>query len=130
MNPIPTCQSNFSYTVMLSKASNTYTSNMNNSWTSDIQLSIQQSLQEIASQMGQPLDEVAAERLYRDSSILLDRIPCEPLTLARVAGTLLVYQMQKTEPEEVDWFKSQVQQCSTDEEIEELIESIHRTDAL
>lgn len=108
----------------------TYISNMNDSWTSDIQLSIQQSLLEIASQMGQPLDEVAAERLYQDSSILLDRIPCEPLTLARVAGTLLVYQMQKTEPEEVDWFKSQVQQCSTDEEIEELIESIHRTDAL
>ncbi len=103
---------------------------MNHSFPPDIQLSIQQSLQEIASQMGQPLDEVAAEQLYQDASLLLDRIPCEPLTLARVAGTLLVYQVQDTEPEELEWFKSQVQQCSSDEEIEELIESIHRTDAL
>jgi hypothetical protein len=103
---------------------------MNDSFSPDIQRSIQQSLQEIASQMGQPLDEVAAERLYQDASLLLNGIECEPLTLARVAGTLLVYKVQATEPEEVEWFKSQVQQCSTDEEIEELIESIHRTDAL
>ncbi len=103
---------------------------MNDSFPPDIERSIQQSLQEIASQMGQPLDEVAAERLYQDASVLLDRIPCEPLTLARLAGTLLVYQMQKTEPEELEWFQSQVQQCSTDEEVEELIESINRTDAL
>ncbi|MUH00891.1 hypothetical protein F7734_54955 [Scytonema sp. UIC 10036] len=103
---------------------------MNDSFPADIQRSIQQSLQEIASQMGQPLDEIAAERLYRDASVLLDGIECEPLTLARVAGTLLVYQVQKTEPGELEWFKSQVQQCSTDEEVEELIESINRTDTL
>ncbi|KAF3884553.1 MULTISPECIES: hypothetical protein [Nostocales] len=103
---------------------------MNDSFPSDIQQSIQQSLQEIALQMGQPLDERAAERLYRDASLLLDGIPCEPLTLARVAGTLLVYQVQNTEPEELEWFKSHVQQCSNDEEVEELIESIHRTDSL
>ncbi|MEC4814197.1 MAG: hypothetical protein SAK29_13115 [Scytonema sp. PMC 1069.18] len=96
----------------------------------EIQQSIQQSLQDIASQVGQPLDEVAAERLYRETSTLLDGIPCEPITLARLAGTLLVYQMQHTEAEELAWFKSQVQQCSNDEEVEELIESIHRVDVL
>ncbi|GAB1538795.1 hypothetical protein NUACC21_14590 [Scytonema sp. NUACC21] len=103
---------------------------MNNSFPPDIQQSIQESLQEIALQMGQPLDEIAAERLYQDASTLLNSIPYEPLTLARVAGTLLVYQVQNTEPEELEWFKSQVQQCSNDEEVEELIESINRTDGL
>ncbi len=53
-----------------------------------------------------------------------------PLTLARVAGTLLVYQVQDTELEESQWFNNQVKQCLDEEEVEELIESIHRTDAL
>jgi len=95
----------------------------------NFQQSIQQSLQEIASQMGKPLNEVSAERLYQDANALLNHVP-EPLTLARVAGTLLVYRIQDIEPEELEWFESQVQQCSSDEEIEELIESLHRTDAL
>lgn len=103
---------------------------MNHSFSPDLQRSIQQSLQEIAAQMGTPLNEVAAERLYQDADALLNHVPHEPLTLARVAGTLLVYRMQDTEPEELEWFTSQVQQCSSDEEIEELIESIHRIDAL
>ncbi|MBW4661419.1 MAG: hypothetical protein KME15_22315 [Drouetiella hepatica Uher 2000/2452] len=96
----------------------------------DLQRSIQQSLQDIALQMGRPLDDVAAARLYQESNDLLNHISYESLTLARVAGTLLVYQMQKTEVEELEWFRSQVQQCADDEEVEELIESIHRTDAL
>lgn len=103
---------------------------MDRSFPLDLQRSIQQSLQDIASQMGQPLHEGAAERLYQDANALLDHLSHEPLTLARVAGTLLVYRVQDTEPEELEWFKSQVQQCSSDEEIEELIESIHRVDAL
>ncbi|HEY9845977.1 MAG TPA: hypothetical protein V6D03_07235 [Candidatus Caenarcaniphilales bacterium] len=102
---------------------------MDRSFAPSFQQSIQQSLQEIASQMGKPLNEVAAERLYQDANALLNHVP-EPLTLARVAGTLLVYRIQDTEPEELEWFESQVQQCSSDEEIEELIESLHRTDAL
>jgi hypothetical protein len=53
-----------------------------------------------------------------------------PLTLARVVGTLLVYQIEETEPEELKWFNTQVKQCLDSEEVEELIESIHRTDAL
>ncbi|MBD1865406.1 MULTISPECIES: hypothetical protein [Trichocoleus] len=103
---------------------------MNYSFPPDLQRSIQQSLQEIASQMGKPLNEVAAEQLYEDANALLNHVPHEPLTLARVAGTLLVYQGPSTEPEELEWFKSQVQQCSSDEEIEELMESLHRIDAL
>jgi hypothetical protein len=103
---------------------------MNQSFPPSLQQSIQQSLQDIASQMGKPLDEVAAERLYRDAHDLLNHISYEPLTLVRVAGTLLVYQVQDTESEELEWFRSQVQQCLSDEEAEELIESIHRSDAL
>ena len=103
---------------------------MNQSLPPDLQRSIQQSLQEIALQMGKPLDEVAAERLCRDAQNLLSHISYEPLTLARVAGALLVYQVQDTELEELEWFRSQVQQCPSDEEVEELIESIHRADAL
>ncbi len=103
---------------------------MNQSLPPGLQRSIQQSLQEIALQMGKLLDEVAAERLCRDAQDLLNHILYEPLTLARVAGALLVYQGQDTELEELEWFRSQVQQCPNDEEVEELIESIHRADAL
>jgi sensor domain CHASE-containing protein len=97
---------------------------------SELQRSIQQSLQDIASQMGRSLNESAAEQLYRNASDLLNHISHEPLTLARVAGTLLVYKVQNTELEELAWFRSQLQQCSDAEEVEELIESIHRVDAL
>ncbi|MBW4490327.1 MAG: hypothetical protein KME12_21315 [Trichocoleus desertorum ATA4-8-CV12] len=103
---------------------------MNRSFPPDLQRAIQQSLQDIASQMGKSLNEVAAKQLYQEAEALLNHAPHEPLTLARVAGTLLVYQVQDTEPEELEWFKSQVQQCSGDEEIEELMESLHRIDAL
>jgi len=95
-----------------------------------LQHAIQQSLQDIATQMGEPLDDGAPARLYQESCELLSHISYEALTLARVAGTLLVYQMQKVEAEELAWFRTQVQQCADDEEVEELIESIHRTDAL
>src|SRR6476469_2300507 len=101
---------------------------MSRSFPPDLQRAIQQSLQEIAFQMGRPLNEVAAVQLYQDAEALLNHVPHEPLTLARVAGTLLAYQVQDTELEELEWFKSQVQQCSGDEEIEELMESLHRID--
>ncbi|MBD2095865.1 hypothetical protein H6F90_11965 [Trichocoleus sp. FACHB-591] len=103
---------------------------MNRSFPPALQQAIQQSLQNIASQMEKPLNEVAAKQLYQEAEALLNHVPHEPLTLARVAGKLLVYQGQETEPEELEWFKSQVQQSSGDEEIEELMESLHRTDAL
>ncbi|GAB4384484.1 MAG: hypothetical protein Kow00121_48040 [Elainellaceae cyanobacterium] len=91
---------------------------------------IQQNLQDIAEQMGYPIAEQAANRLYQEAVNLLGAIAYEPITLARVAGSLLVYQLQKIEAEEVEWFKSQIQQCTDGEEVEELIESLHRTDAL
>lgn len=80
--------------------------------------------------MGKPLTQIEVEQLYRDAADLLSQIVYEPLTLARVAGTLLVYEVQETEAEEIEWFRSQVQQCLDDEAVEELIESMHRTDAL
>jgi hypothetical protein len=50
--------------------------------------------------------------------------------LARVAGTLLVYHIQDPEGEELKWFETQIGQCLDEEEVEESIESLHRTDAL
>ena len=94
------------------------------------QLSIQQSLQDIAVQMEHPISADLAAQLYQDASGLLSHIDPAPITLARVAGTLLVYQLQNAEAEEFEWFRSQVKQCPEDGDVEELIESIHRTDAL
>ncbi len=97
----------------------------------ELQNLIGQSLQEIALQMEHPIDETTAAELYREATELLNHLDYAPLTLARVAGTLLVYRVQKgIEAEEKEWFKMQVQQCSDEEEVEELIESLHRTDAL
>jgi hypothetical protein len=103
---------------------------MNSSNQSDIQQSIKQMLQDIALQMEQPLEASEAEHLYQEAKDLLNEISYEPLTLARVAGILLVYQVQGAELEEVEWFKSQIRQFSDVEEVEELIESLHRVDAL
>lgn len=96
-----------------------------------LQITIQQSLQEMAEQMGHGINERTSRQLYQESVELLSHISYAPITLARVAGTLLVYQVQQAmEPEELEWFKTQVQQCPDDAEVEELIESMHRTDAL
>jgi anthranilate phosphoribosyltransferase len=103
---------------------------MNSSNQPDLQQSIEQTLQDIALQMGKPLDALEAEHLYREARDLLSEISYEPLTLARITGILLVYQIQGAEPEEMAWFKSQLQQVSDVEEVEELIESVNRVDAL
>lgn len=107
---------------------------MSDSFTSEddqLQMTIQQSLQEIAVQMGHSINDKTARQLYQEAIELLSHISYAPITLARVAGTLLVYQVQEgIEPEELEWFKAQVQQCSDDVEVEELIESMHRRDAL
>lgn len=96
-----------------------------------LQITIQQSLQEMAEQMGHEINDRTARQLYQEAVELLSHISYAPITLARVAGTLLVYQVQRgVEPEELEWFKTQVQQCPDDAEVEELIESMHRTDAL
>ena len=95
-----------------------------------LQRSIEQSLQEIASQMGKPVNKQVIRQVYQNAVDLLNHVAYAPITLARLAGTLLVYQLQNIEPEEVEWFKSQVKECLSDEEIEELIESLHRVDSL
>lgn len=96
-----------------------------------LQLSIQQSLQDIAVSMNHPISEETAAQLYTEAADLLNHIDYAPITLVRVAGTLLVYRVQAgIEPEEVDWFKAQIQQCPDDTEVEEVIESLHRADAL
>ncbi len=96
----------------------------------DFYSSIQDSLKQLSTQLGSPLDETSVMQLYQNTSELLSHLSPSPLTLARVAGTLLVYQVQNTEPEELKWFNTQVKQCLDEEEVEELIESIYRTDAL
>ncbi|HEY9909306.1 MAG TPA: hypothetical protein V6D18_17085 [Thermosynechococcaceae cyanobacterium] len=107
---------------------------MTNEFSSDedahFQAAIQQNLQEVAIQLGKSLDLDSAAQIYQEAYDLLGHISYAPITLARVAGTLLVYQAQEAEAEELKWFKLQVRQCPDDEEVEELIESIHRTDAL
>jgi hypothetical protein len=93
-------------------------------------LSIQENLKQLSAQLGSPLDESSIIEIYQDACDLLSHLSPSPLTLARVAGILLVYRIQDTEPEESKWFSSQVKQCLDEEEVEELIESMSRTDAL
>ena len=102
---------------------------MINSTSSNEDSSIQESLLQLSTQLGHPLDRASIDRLYQNARDLLSHISSAPLTLARVAGTLLVYDIQ-TATEELQWFKAQIEQCLDEEEVEELIESIHRTDAL
>jgi hypothetical protein len=92
--------------------------------------SIQESLLQLSTQLGHPLDQSSVDRLYQNALDLLSHISPTPVTLARVAGTLLVYHIQDPEGDELKWFKAQIEQCSDEEEVEESIESLHRTDAL
>ena len=92
--------------------------------------SIQESLLQLSSQLGHSLDKVSVEQIYQNARDILSHISPTPVTLARVAGTLLVYHIQDPEGEELRWFKAQIEQCLDEEEVEESIESLHRTDAL
>jgi hypothetical protein len=92
--------------------------------------SIQESLLQLSIQLGHPVDRASVENLYQNARDLLSHISPTPVTLARVTGTLLVYYIQDPEGEELKWFKSQIEQCLDEEEVEESIESLHRTDAL
>ncbi|HEY9779494.1 MAG TPA: hypothetical protein V6D09_05075 [Leptolyngbyaceae cyanobacterium] len=94
------------------------------------QMAIQDSLQQLAAQLGHPMSMAAVEQLYQTACELLEHISPAPITLARVGGAVLVYQLQETEAEELQWFNQQIKQCQDEEEVEELIESIHRVDAL
>ncbi|WP_310426734.1 hypothetical protein [Chamaesiphon sp. VAR_48_metabat_135_sub] len=92
--------------------------------------SIQDSLLQLATQLGSTLDRASIDLIYQNAQALLSHMSPAPVTLARVAGTLLVYQIQQPAAEELEWFNAQIQQCVDEEEVEELIESIHRTDGL
>jgi hypothetical protein len=92
--------------------------------------SIQESLLQLSIELEHPLDLASVEQIYQQAQDLLSHISPTPVTLARVAGTLLVYQIQDPEGEELKWFKAQIEQCLDEEEVEESIESLHRTDAL
>lgn len=92
--------------------------------------SIQESLLQLSIQLGHPLDRSSVDRLYQNAKDLLSHISPTPVTLARVAGTLLVYHIQDPEGEELRWFHAQIGQCLDEEDVEESIESLHRTDTL
>ena len=96
----------------------------------DFDSSIQENLKQLSAQLGSPLDEASVIEIYQNACNLLSHVSPSPLTLARVAGTLLVYQVQDIEPSEFKWFNAQVKLCQDEEEVEELIESMHRTDGL
>lgn len=108
----------------------TIMSNSGNLEDSDFDLSIQESLEELSAQLGYPLDKASVKQIYQNACDLLSHLSPSPITLARVAGTLLVYRVKDTEPQESEWFNTQIKQCQDEEEVEELIESISRIDAL
>ena len=56
--------------------------------------SIQESLLQLFTQLGHPLDKVSVERLYQNARELLSHISPTPVTLARVAGTT-TFKIQK-----------------------------------
>jgi Tfp pilus assembly protein FimV len=97
---------------------------------SDFHSSIQENLKELSAQLGSPLDKASVKQIYQNACDLLSHVSPSPLTLARVAGTLLVYRVKEIEPQEIEWFNTQIKQCLDEEEVEELIESLSRTDSL
>jgi hypothetical protein len=92
--------------------------------------SIQESLLQLSIQLEHPLDRASVEQIYQNALDLLNHISPALVTLARVAATLLVYHILDPNTEELQWFKTEIKQCLDEEELEELIESIHRTDTL
>ncbi len=103
---------------------------MINSLSTNEEPSIQESLLQLSIQLEHPLDRASVGQIYQNALDLLKHISPAPVTLARVAATLLVYHILDPNTEELQWFKTQIEQCLDEEEVEELIESIHRTDAL
>jgi hypothetical protein len=65
---------------------------MINSSPHDEEPSIQESLLQLSTQLGQTLDQASIDRLCQTAEDLLRNVSPAPVTLARVAGTLLVYQ--------------------------------------
>jgi hypothetical protein len=80
--------------------------------------------------LGQPKDTAAIAQLCTEAQTLVQDIAADELTLARVMDVLRVYQLPGTDPDEVQWFKTALQECQDSESVEELIDSISRPDAL
>ncbi|WP_068819537.1 hypothetical protein [Phormidesmis priestleyi] len=91
---------------------------------------VQDNLQQMSILLGQPQGAEAIKQLYQAAQAHLSHLSPDPLTLARVVGVLLVYQLPGTDPDEVKWFESELQNCPDVESIEELIDSISRPDSL
>ncbi|MGF2037275.1 MAG: hypothetical protein RMZ43_018470 [Nostoc sp. CmiVER01] len=70
----------------------------------DFHSSIQENLKQLSAQLGSPLSELSVMEIYQNACDLLSNVSPSPLTLARVAATLLVYRVNDTEPEEFEWF--------------------------
>jgi hypothetical protein len=58
-----------------------------------------------------PQDAEAIQQLYQKAQELLSHLALDPLTVARVMGVLL-YQLLGTDPEEVKWFETELQNSS------------------
>ena len=96
----------------------------------EVSQEIQENLRQMSVQLGQPQDAAQIAQIYQSAQGLLNHVAPDPLTLARVAGVLLVYQLSDADPDEAKWFKAQLRDCQDEESIEELIDSISRPDAL
>jgi hypothetical protein len=59
-----------------------------------------------------PQDAEAIQQLYQKVQGLLSHLAPDPLTVARVTGVLLVYQLPGTDREEVKWFEAELQNSS------------------
>jgi hypothetical protein len=111
---------------------------MTNPFSTNEEPSIQESLLQLSIQLEHPLDSpqerlrqrASVEQIYQNAWDLLSHISPTLITLARIAGILLVCQIQDPEGDELKWFNAQIQQCLDEEEVEEVIESIHRIDTL
>ncbi|MBW4443184.1 MAG: hypothetical protein KME10_18480 [Plectolyngbya sp. WJT66-NPBG17] len=96
----------------------------------EIVQAVKENLQQMSIELGRSKSAAEIEQLYQTAQELLSHLSPDPLTLARVVGVLLVYQLPDTDPNEVKWFKGELQNCPDVESIEELIDSISRPDPL
>jgi hypothetical protein len=91
---------------------------------------IQADLRQLSAQLGHLLDADAIQQLYQSAEALVSQLAPDSLTIARVAGVLLVYQISDADPEEAEWFKTELRNCHDEESVDELIDLISRSDAL
>lgn len=96
----------------------------------EIAQQIQSHLRQLWKQLGQSSNESTIAQVHQSAQEFLSHLDPDPLTLARVAGVLLVYQLPDADPNEATWFKHELSNCEDSESVEELIDSLSRPDAL